>query len=103
RCERLRRPDSKDYSFSSSGSTKCSGRHGSDTLFSSLTHLPKSTRLHRFEQNGPYAPANQSPRFLHVGHRTFGIGFITVIILRPAALTTCVTNQFRSVSSLRCI
>ena len=26
--------------------------------------------MQRCEQNGPYLPANQSPRFLHVGHLT---------------------------------
>ena len=45
-------------------------------LFSSFSHLPKSTSLHRFEQNGPYGPSNQWPSFLQVGHLTArGIAF----------------------------
>jgi hypothetical protein len=31
----------------------------------------RSINWHRCEQNGPYAPANQSPFFLHVGQMTF--------------------------------
>ena len=36
------------------------------------SHLPRSMSLQRWEQKGPYLPANQSPDFLHVGHLTSG-------------------------------
>ncbi len=52
----------------SSNCRKCSGRSGSETLFSSLNHLPRSNSLQRCEQNGPYFPSNQFPAFLQVGH-----------------------------------
>src|SRR5688572_30460494 len=58
-------PDGSCSNFS-----KCSGRNGSEMTFSPLNHFPRSTSLHRFEQNGPYGVANQSPAFLHIGHLT---------------------------------
>jgi hypothetical protein len=51
--------------------SRCSGRNGSEMACSSLNHFPRSTSLQRREQNGPLAPANQSPTRLHVGHLTF--------------------------------
>lgn len=52
----------------SSQPSKWFGRSGSEMACSSANHLPRSTSLHRREQNGPNGVANQSPDFLHVGH-----------------------------------
>src|SRR5688572_23964145 len=49
---------------------KWSGRSGSEILFSSLNHFPRSTMRQRWEQKGPKDPSNHSPRFLQVGHFT---------------------------------
>lgn len=67
--------------------SKCSGRNGSEMTCSSPSHLPRSINLHRFEQKGPYAPANQAPTFRHVGHRTcgFGDGIAGTLLRRAAA------------------
>ena len=48
--------------------SRCSGHNGSEMACSPPNHLPRSTSLQRWEQNGAYFPANQSPDFLHVGH-----------------------------------
>jgi len=55
----------------SSNSRKCSGRSGSAMRCSSPSHLPRSRRRQRFEQNGPYGPSNHAPLFWQVGHLTW--------------------------------